>query len=69
MGVKVRLHPPELTMGAEWECFPEATSYRILEDNTIELREKTTEGKLRVIGHVHKERWDSVRIYETEDAE
>jgi hypothetical protein len=57
----------ELSTGVEYEYYENATSYQVLEDNTVELYERTSQNKRRTIGHVHKDRWDGILL--TEDAE
>jgi hypothetical protein len=68
MGVLVRYRPRELSEAAETQHFPGADYYFIHDDNTLELRQ-TIEGshKYRVIGHVHKDRWESAIVVDDDE--
>lgn len=75
MAVRVRYRANELSEGVV-EDILEANNFRVHEDNTLELREtwavKGKDGKrrsrCRVVGEVHRDRWDSVVVLETSDA-
>lgn len=56
--VRVRLRPLELTVSVEHIEFPEADTYFIHEDNTLELIDE--EGTS--VAHVHGGRWDVVEL-------
>ena len=72
MAVRVRYRANELSEGVV-EDILEANSFRIHEDNTLSLRKtwvvKCKDGKRRskckVVGEVHRDRWDSVVVLET----
>ena len=75
MTVRVRYRSNELSEGVV-EDILEANSFHVHQDNTLELREswfvKGKDGKRRlrfkVVGKVHRDRWDSVVGLETADA-
>lgn len=59
MTVRVQMRPLELASGpTESVDFPQAASYFIHEDSTLELLNEDGD----VIGHVHCGRWDVVRM-------
>ncbi len=67
MAVQIRFHPLDLTTGAEYELYTDATHYHVLEDNTVEIRQSieapvTHKPTYRVLAHIHPDRWDSVQI-------
>ncbi len=71
MPVRVRYRANELSEGVV-EDIVEANTFLIHDDNTLELREswvvKGKDGKRRsrskVVGEVHRDRWDSVVVLE-----
>ena len=75
MTVRVRYRSNELSEGVV-EDILEANSFHVHEDNSLELREtwfvKSKDGKrrsrCRLVGEVHRDRWDSVIVLETADA-
>ena len=75
MAVRVRYRANDLSEGAVEEIL-EANTFLIHEDDTLELREtwvvKDKDGqrreRFRVVGEVHRDRWDSVVVLETADA-
>ena len=75
MVVRVRYRANELSEGVV-EDILEANTFHVHEDNTLELREtwvvKGKDGKRRsrckVVGEVHRDRWDSVVVLETAGA-
>ena len=75
MAVRVRYRANDLSEGAVEEIL-EANSFHVHEDNTLELRETWVvidkdgqrRTRCRVVGEVHRDRWDSVVVLETADA-
>lgn len=75
MAVRLRYRANELSEGVV-EDILEANNFHVHEDNTLELREtwalKGKDGKrrsrYRVVGEVHRDRWDSIVVLETSDA-
>jgi hypothetical protein len=67
MTVRVRYRASELGEGADTDYFTEANSYKVLDDNTLELRWVDPETrKVQKVGLVHPDRWDSC-VVEDED--
>jgi hypothetical protein len=72
MAVRVRYRASELSEGVVEEIL-EANAFLIHEDNTLELRESWVEedkdgrrrSRSKVVGEVHRDRWDSVVVLET----
>lgn len=58
MSVRVRMRPPDLSTVAETITFERATSYRVCDDNTLELYDADED----VCAHVHSSRWDTVEM-------
>jgi hypothetical protein len=72
--IRVRYRANELSEGVV-ETFHEANAFHIHEDNTLELREAWVEegrdgkrrDRYRVVGEIHRDRWDSVVVQNTAD--
>jgi hypothetical protein len=59
MAIRIRYTPTELSEGAV-EVLRDVDYFVIQDDNTLELRRSTRQGKYRVVGFVHSSRWMSV---------
>lgn len=59
MSVRIRYSPTELSEGVV-EVLDNVDAFVVLDDNTLELRQYTTDKKYRVVGFVHPSRWVSV---------
>lgn len=72
MAVRVRYKANDLSEGAV-EVIPEANDYRILPDNSLELRyvyeDEDDKRKFHAVGTIHPDRWDAVVIEDMEETE
>lgn len=56
--IRIRYRPTELSEGAI--DLIDADKFVVLDDNTVELRKRSSTGKYKVVGFVHPDRWESV---------
>lgn len=76
MTVRVRYRSNDLSEGVV-EDVPEANAYRVLPDNTLELRcvwvdpesDEPNKRHVTTVGVVHQDRWESAVVREEADAE
>jgi hypothetical protein len=72
MTVRIRYRASDLGEGVVEEV-AEANGYEILEDNTLVLHERWTDGngrkKKALVGSVHRDRWDSVVVMSDRETE
>ena len=61
MAIKVKFTRTELSDGVV-EVFEDVDYYAITDDGFVELRQRTTSGKYKVVGHIHPDQWEYVLV-------